>query len=76
MSKLNHEQPAAQHLSTYETAPARNRELTGLDIFNTRQLRRWVEQGKVEHLKVGHRVFFTDAHLLALVESLTVKAVR
>lgn len=76
MSKINPEHPAAQHTSTYDTAPDRIRELTGLDILNTRQLKRLAERGKVEHLKVGHRVLFTDAHLLALVESLTVKAVR
>lgn len=76
MSKINPEHPAAQHTSTYDTAPARARELTGLDVFNSRQLRRWASQGKVDHLKIGHRVVFTDAHLLALIESLTVKAVR
>lgn len=65
-----------QHTSTYETGPARIRELRGLDIVNTRQLRRWTEQGKVDHLKIGHRVFFLDEHLLALVDSLIVKARR
>ena len=69
-------QPATQHKSTYDTGPARIQELTGIDIVNTRQLRRWTEQGKVDHLKIGHRVFFLDEHLLSLVESLTVKAVR
>lgn len=59
---------------TYDTA-SDSPILADLPI-NSRQLRRWTEQGKVDHLKIGHRVYFTEAHLLALVDSLTVKAVR
>lgn len=61
--------------STYETAPARLAELTGIPI-STRQLRSWVWAGKVDHLKVGNRVLFADAQLLALAETLTVRAKR
>lgn len=60
---------------TYETAPARLRELSGVPI-SSRQLKRWVEAGKVSHTKVGHRVYFTEAQLQELADSLVVKAVR
>ncbi len=69
-------QPEKLALSTYDTAPGRILERTGIDLITSRQLKRWVEAGKVDHLKVGHRVYFTDEHLDALVDSMTVKAVR
>lgn len=67
----NPEQPELWSYKTAPTAPA----LRALGV-NERQLRRWVMQGKVTHHKIGHRVFFTDAHLAELVETLTVRAVR
>ena len=66
--------PAEVELWSYATAPA-SPILKPLNL-SERQLRRWVEQRKVDHLKIGHRVFFTDEHLRTLVDSLTVKAVR
>ncbi|WP_308491290.1 hypothetical protein [Microbacterium terrisoli] len=60
---------------TYSTAPARILERHGITI-STRQLQRWVELRRVDHLKIGHRVYFTDENLDALIDSLTVKAVR
>ncbi|GAA1742512.1 hypothetical protein [Microbacterium paludicola] len=61
-------------LWTYATAPG-SPILAPLGI-SERQLRRMVENRKVDHLKIGHRVFFTDDHLHALVESFTVRAAR
>ena len=61
-------------LWTYDTAPS-SPVLAPLGI-TARQLRRWTEQGKVSHHKIGHRVFFADEHLAELVDSLTVRAVR
>ncbi len=74
MSTYDRHATASGNLWTYETAPA-SPTLAPLSL-TTRQLKRWVEQRKVDHLKIGHRVFFTDEHLRSLVESLTVKAVR
>lgn len=70
-----HERRATSgNLWSYSTAPTSP--ILGPLCLSERQLRRWVEQRKVDHLKIGHRVFFTDEHLRSLVDSLTVKAVR
>lgn len=70
----HHPRETGDTLWTYATAP--NAPVLAPLNLSTRQLQRWVEQRKVDHLKIGHRVFFTDEHLRALVGSLTVKAVR
>lgn len=71
-----HEHPAARKLYTYETAPERLNERLGGDIFNTKMLKHRVLTGKIDHLKIGHRVFLTEEHLDAFIASSTVKAVR
>lgn len=70
---MNSKNPTPQTW-TYETAP-NSPHLSGTGI-TTRQLRRWTEQGKVSHLKLGNRVVFTDEHLRELIERATVRAVR
>ncbi|QEO15613.1 helix-turn-helix domain-containing protein [Agromyces intestinalis] len=59
---------------TYDTAPD-SPVLQGMGI-TSRQLRRWVEQGKLSHIKPGNRVLFSEAHLRELVERSTINAVR
>lgn len=59
---------------TYESAPE-SPILRGMGI-SSRQLRRWVEQGKLSHIKPGNRVLFSEGHLRELVERATVRAVR
>ncbi|MCM3503024.1 hypothetical protein M3667_14220 [Microbacterium sp. P26] len=76
-SKSSREQhPASRSLFTYETAPDRIRERHGIAVISTKMLKRRVEAGRIEHLKIGVRVFFTDEQLDALVESFTVRAIR
>lgn len=60
---------------TYETAPAESPILRGMGI-TPRQLKRWVEQGKLSHVKPGNRVLISEAHLRELVERSTINAVR
>ena len=59
---------------TYTSAPD-SPTLRGMGI-TSRQLRRWVEQGKLSHIKPGNRVIFSEALLRELVERSTVNAVR
>lgn len=61
-------------LWTYDSAP-NSPALKPLRI-SSRQLRRWTEQRRVDHLKIAHRVYFTDEQLAALAESFVVRAVR
>lgn len=58
----------------YNTAPD-SPILQGMGV-TTRQLRRWVDQGKVSHLKIGGKIRFSEEHLRELVERSTVHAVR
>lgn len=64
----------AEQYWTYESAPS-SPTLQGMGI-TSRQLRRWVEQGKLSYIKPGNRVLFSEAHLRELVERSTVRAVR
>jgi excisionase family DNA binding protein len=59
---------------TYDTAPNAP-ELRGMGI-TSRQLRRWVEQGKLSHVKPGNRVLLSSTHLREFVERSTNRAVR
>ena len=66
--------PPEPTLWTYDSAPS-SPALAPYGI-TTRQLRRWVEAGRVTHVKRGNRVIFLEEHLRELVASMTVHAVR
>lgn len=68
------ETPSAERLWTYDDAPE-SPALKPLAV-TSRQLKRWVVQRRVDHLKIAHRVYFTDEQLAALAESFVVRAVR
>ena len=59
---------------TYKSAP--DHPLLAPFGITERQLRRWVELRRLEHTKVGLRVFFTEAQIEALAASFTVPAAR
>lgn len=71
----NNRADAPSAFYTYETGAARASVVAGVPI-TSRQLKRWVEAGKVTMTKVGHRVYFTEAQIQELADSLVVRAVR
>lgn len=59
---------------TYETGPTAAA-WGGIPV-TSRQLRRWVEQGRLNHVKPGNRVFIRERDILDFIERSTVHAVR
>jgi hypothetical protein len=66
--------PRPESTYTYDTAPSAP--AWGGITVTTRQLRRYVESGKLSHVKLGNRVIIRERDILEFIDRSTVQAVR